>query len=54
MKKLILAAVVVIALLFALGSMGAYDTIGFGQAFIQVGIAAVVAFLAMKALRNDG
>lgn len=52
MKQLILVALTVIALIVAIGSVGAYDnnTIGFGQLIIQVGIAVAIEFLALRAL----
>ena len=52
MKRIILAIVTVLALVFALGSVGAYDhgNIGFLQFFIQVGIAILVTWLALSRL----
>ena len=52
MKKLILVALAAIALIVAIGSIGAYDnnTIGFGQFIIQMGIASITEFLSLRAL----
>ena len=52
MKKLILAVLVVLAFIFAVGSVGAFDnnTIGFGQLIIQVGISVLVEWFSLRAL----
>ena len=52
MKKLILASLAALALIFAVGSIGAYDnnTIGFGQLLIQVGISVLVEWFALKSI----
>jgi hypothetical protein len=54
MKKLILVAVATLAFVLALGSMGAYatETIGFGQAILQIGIAVIVEWLTLSHI-ND-
>lgn len=54
MKKLILVALTVIALILAIGTVGAYDnnTIGFGQLLIQVGIAVAIEWISLKALNK--
>lgn len=53
-KTLILSTLALIALIFAIGSVGAFDnnTIGFGQLIIQVGIAVLVEWFSLKALNN--
>ena len=50
MKKIILVLIAFIALVFVLGSVGAYDngSIGFGQLILQVGISALVAWIALR------
>lgn len=52
MKRIILALVSVLALIFAIGSVGAYDhgNIGFLQFLIQVGIAVGVEWFALSRL----
>ena len=52
MKRIILAIATVLALIFVLGSVGAYDhgNIGFLQFFIQVGIAVGVEWFALSRL----
>ena len=52
MKRIILALVSVLALIFAIGSVGAYDhgNIGFWQLIIQVGIAVGVEWFALSRL----
>lgn len=52
MKKLIPLILIASALIFAVGSVGAYDngTIGFGQFLIQAGISILVEWLSFKAL----
>ena len=54
MKRIILAIVTVFSLVFALGSVGAYDhgNIGFLQFFIQVGIAVGVEWFALSRLNE--
>ena len=55
MKRIILALVSVLALIFAIGSVGAYDhnNIGFWQLIIQLGIAVGVEWFALSRL-NEG
>lgn len=50
MKRIILAIVAILALVFVLGSVGAYDhgNIGFGQFILQVGIAILVEWFALS------
>ena len=50
MKKFILALIATLALLFALGSVGAYDngSIGFWQLILQFGISTLVAWIALR------
>ena len=50
MKRIILAIVTVLAFVFAIGSVGAYDhsNIGFWQLIIQVGIAVGVEWFALS------
>ena len=52
MKRIILAIATVLALIFVLGSVGAYDrgNIGFLQFLIQVGIAVGVEWFALSRL----
>ena len=52
MKHIILALVSVLALIFAIGSVGAYDhsNIGFWQLIIQIGIAVGVEWFALSRL----
>ena len=52
MNRIILAIVTVLALVFAIGSVGAYDhsNIGFWQLIIQVGIAVGVEWFALSQL----
>ena len=50
MKKLILVSLAILALIFAIGTVGAYDanTIGFGQFLIQEAIAIVVIWISLS------
>lgn len=52
MKKLILVALTALALIFLVGSVGAFenDNIGFGQCFIQCGVSILVEWFALKSL----
>jgi hypothetical protein len=52
MKQLILVALATLALIFAIGSVGAYDhgNIGFWQLLVQVGIAVGVEWLTLSRL----
>ena len=52
MKRIILAIATVLALIFVLGSVGAYDhgNIGFWQLIVQVGIAVGVEWFALSRL----
>ena len=52
MKRIILAIATVLALIFAIGSVGAYNhsDIGFWQLIIQVGIAVSVEWFALSRL----
>ena len=52
MKRIILAIVSVLALIFAIESVGAYDhsNIGFWQLIIQIGIAVGVEWFALSRL----
>ena len=52
MKRIILAIVTVLAFIFAIGSIGAYDhnNIGFWQLIIQVGIAVGVEWFVLSRL----
>ena len=52
MKRIILAIVAVLALVFVLGSVGAYDhgNIGFLQFLVQVGIAVGMEWFALSRL----
>lgn len=52
MKRIILALIATLALILALGSMGAYanDTIGLGRLAIQLGIAVLVEWLTLSRL----
>lgn len=52
MKRIIFALVTILALIFALGSVGAYDhgNIGFLQFIVQVGIAILVEWYALTHL----
>jgi hypothetical protein len=52
MKRIILALVAILALVFAFGSVGAYDhgNIGFLRLFVQVGIAIGVEWYALTHL----
>lgn len=52
MKRIILTLVALLALIFAIGSVGAYDhgNIGFWQLLIQVGIAVGVEWLTLSRL----
>ena len=45
----------VLAIIFAIGTVGAYDcgNIGFGQFVIQMAIALVVEWIALKSLNKD-
>lgn len=54
MKNIALVSLTVIALIFAIGSIGAYDnnTIGFAQLIIQVGIAIAVEWICLKKLNK--
>lgn len=47
-------ALVVVALIFAIGSIGAFvgNTIGFGQFLIQVGISFLVEWFSLKSLKS--
>lgn len=50
MKRIIRIAIFALALIFALGSVGAYEVgnIGFGQLLLQVGISALAMWLAVR------
>lgn len=52
MKRFILVTLTILAVIFAIGSIGAYDkdTIGFGQLIIQVGIAVLIEWFCLKNL----
>ena len=52
MKRLILVALIILAPIFLIGSVGAFEAenIGFGQCFIQSIVAIAVEYLAIKAL----
>ena len=54
MKKLILVSLAVLALIFAVGSVGAFDngSIGFGQLILQCAIAIAVEWLTLKSLNK--
>lgn len=54
MKKLILVALMALALIFLVGSVGAFenDNIGFGQLFIQSAISILVEWIALKSLEK--
>lgn len=55
MKKLILATLAILALVFVLGSVGAYEngTIGFGQMLIQAGLAVAVEWLTLSHIDRE-
>lgn len=53
-KRLVLIALIFVALIFAIGTVGALDanTIGFGQFLIQEAIVILVVWLSFKSLNK--
>lgn len=54
MKRIIAIAIFTLALIFALGSVGAYEVenIGLGQLLLQVGISTLVAWIAVRVAKD--
>ena len=55
MKRFILVTLTIFAVIFAIGSVGAYDNnnIGFGQLLIQVGISILVEWFSLATLNKN-
>ena len=54
MKNLILGAISIVALIFTIGSLGAFEqaNIGFGQCLIQCAIGIGIEWLALSRIKN--